>query len=350
MAEEKKNPLGFPTRVNPSLEHLLGAVIRFKEALSLLRERHAQHPEKLRMVESCCRKLAMIEASVLRRGCSRKVFMAWSLVHQLDEELFLFMEPEELLAEGRNLLLEIQISSLPEVVRKDWSERLAKQLDRLEAEAPERKVVEQSRYLIRMALNALNSHVDTLFWDIWAKKFSGLIYTVLLLAGLATLGWLLVRPGELTIGIALVLLLGGMGGAASGVMSVMSAEPQYWAKGHFWVSTLYYSLVRPTQGALAAIIVFWMLQSPYLIQINPPLGQAVRATTTSSGPPTTVAVAPTAQPKETLIVLNASQGNQHYLYFLLLLLAGFSGDKLLKSVSDKTLNRLFSAAEKTKEA
>jgi hypothetical protein len=52
----------------------------------------------------------------------------------------------------------------------------------------------------------------------------------------------------------------------------------------------------------------------------------------------------------TLIVLNALPGQQIYLYFLVLLLAGFSGDKMLKTIADKTFAKLFAEAEKTKSA
>jgi len=37
-------------------------------------------------------------------------------------------------------------------------------------------------------------------------------------------------------------------------------------------------------------------------------------------------------------------------YMLLLLIAGFAGDKLLKGVTDKVMTKLFNDAEKTKDA
>jgi hypothetical protein len=126
--------------------------------------------------------------------------------------------------------------------------------------------INAARQTIRAATNALNSQTDNLFWEIWTKKLFGLIYAVMLAIGLA----LFILLGSVSSGFLLcignVLLLGAIGGIASGILS---ADPQYVAKGQFWVSTLYYALVRPTLGALAALLVFWMLQGQYLIQIKP---------------------------------------------------------------------------------
>ena len=120
-----------------------------------------------------------------------------------------------------------------------------------------------------------------------------------------------------------------------------------------------------------------MLQSQYLIKIDPPLDCASVAFSFNSCPETkssakavvagvfetftsqksrdmlakTAAGASSDQSKNsnTLIILNAAKGKEIYLYLLVLLMAGFSGDKILKTVSDKTLARLYTEADKTKE-
>lgn len=45
----------------------------------------------------------------------------------------------------------------------------------------------------------------------------------------------------------------------------------------------------------------------------------------------------------------SAKGVQIYLYLLVLLIAGFSGDKMLRTVTEKVSNKLFAEAEKTKD-
>jgi hypothetical protein len=131
--------------------------------------------------------------------------------------------------------------------------------------------------------------------------------------------------------------------------------------------------VRPIQGTLAAMAMFWMLQSEYLITIDPPLKNETRIFSAMSGSSqagvSSASVVPVGEStrlgvaanntghkrssigkRSSVIVLNAADGKQIYLYVLVLLLAGFSGDKMLKTVSDKVTGRLFTEADKTKEA
>jgi len=103
-----------------------------------------------------------------------------------------------------------------------------------------------------------------------------------------------------------------------------------------------------------------MLQSQYLIKVSPPLSRTSAAFSCYSCPQTmsqTVKTAAGGQSDEnknansnTLIILNAAMGKEIYLYLLILLMAGFSGDKILKTVSDKTFAKLYADADKTKEA
>jgi hypothetical protein len=56
-----------------------------------------------------------------------------------------------------------------------------------------------------------------------------------------------------------------------------------------------------------------------------------------------------SEKKDPILDLKAPPGKQIYLYLLVLFVAGFMGDKILKFLSDKVTSRLFSEAEKTKE-
>lgn len=368
-------------RSNPSVEYLLANLVIHQHTLELLEIRYKDDAEQRARLQ-LCRKSLDEAGAALRKRPFRRAFLAWGLFHQVSEEMIMFLDKAELAAEGKKIELDIKLSALPETAKSGWLARLGEVLKTLAGANPTDVEVNSARRTTRTALNAINSQTDNLFWEIWTKKLFGLIYAVMLVIGLV----LFVLLGSLSSGFFLcvgnVLLLGAIGGVASGILS---ADPQYVAKGQFWVSTLYYSLVRPTLGALAALLVFWMLQSQYLIQIKPPTdcrkavlncltcpqdeprGKAAQDEPKTNTPAQLPEKAPQDKPQggesaagtagqigaaehSTLIVLTALPGQQIYLYFLVLLLAGFSGDKVLKIVADKTFAKLFAEAEKTKAA
>lgn len=328
--------------MNPSVEHLAAAFVGYQRTLDFFRKRYTD-PENVKRIEVCEQKLKEAESALFPGFFGRrKIFLAWGLLHQISEDVFLLLNREELIAEGRQLLTNLSTAPIPDVSREQWTKALITELADLEATGVN---LARAQNQFKMAMVMLNNHVDSRFWDLWSSKLSALIYTILLIAGLGLLLVIFGGGSGFTCALANVFLLGAIGGVASGILT---AEPQYLAKGHLWVSTLYYSLVRPAQGALAALIVFWLIQSQYLITIQPPVvckqgvfGNSAAVFQHSSS----------ARKKdtETLIVLNAAEGSQGYLLMLVLLLSGFSGDKILKSVSDKVMSRLFDAAEKTKE-
>jgi len=340
-------------RANPSIEHLLGDIVSYRHTLELLEERYKADGENKKRLRFCLDKIDEAETSITKPF--KKVFLAWDLLHQVGEELILLLNPDELAAEGEKLVLDLKLSSLPESLQSGWIEKINDALKRLEKPAPSEGDIQFARQTIKMALTTLNSQTDSLFWDIWTKKLASLIYTFLLIVGIVVLVYLHSLPNGFRLCISNVLLLGALGGLASGIMS---AEPQYIAKGHFWVSTIYYSLVRPAQGALAALIVFWMLQSQYLIKIEPQLSSKSAAFSCYSCPQDIAQTVNTEAGSKgdvnknanTLIILNAAKGKEIYLNLLILLMAGFSGDKILKTVSDKTFSKLYADADKTKEA
>ena len=371
--QEKIKSLFLPLRrMNPGAEHLVGMLIEYRTSIEQYKLRFEGDKNKLALLALCEHKMDEAERAVLVTGfLSRRAFVAWDLLHQVTADLVLCMETPELCACGRKLVIDIRASSLPESTRTDSILHLEESLKRLQGSDIAEMDVERARHALRTVTFTLNTHVDSLFWDIWARKFISVIYTVLLFVLLVVF----VRGYKESIGfdfisIGVVALLGAMGGLLSGIFS---GEIQSIAKGHFWVSTLYYSSVRPIQGTLAAMAMFWMLQSEYLITIDPPLKNETRIFSAMSGSSqdevSSASVVPVGEntrlgvaanntghkrsnvgKRSSVIVLNAADGKQIYLYVLVLLLAGFSGDKMLKTVSDKVTGRLFTEADKTKEA
>jgi hypothetical protein len=371
--KEKTRSLFQPFRqMNPGVEHLVGMLMEYRAAIEEYRLHLKGDAERKALLDLCEHKIEEAERALLFNGRFRvKIFVAWDLFHQIAADLILCMEAPELSAYGRKLIGDIRLSSLPDTTKTDAILRLDNSLKKLDGQNPDATDLDRARHVARTETRTLNTHVDSLFWDIWTRKFICLIYTGLLLLHLLVfLNRYSAGTGFDITCISNVALLGAMGGLLSGIFS---GDIQSIAKGHFWVSTLYYSLVRPVQGALAAMAMFWMLQSQYLIKIEPPLDEGSSIFTNLSsgrGKSSTstlkqVKSAKTSgeaftnnssgkqnasEKRTSLIVLNSAAGKQGYLYVLVLLLAGFSGDKLLKTVSDKVTGRLFAEAEKTKES
>lgn len=366
--------------MNPSVEHLLAELIDLKKCVELFEKRIGSDPERAVIIANCRQKLDEVEKAINPDlwWQRRKIFTAWRLLHRIAEELIPLMTPEELSAQGQKLIHDIKMSSLADPMKLDWVGKLEEKMKKLENSPSDQEIKRISQFF-KMAMNIINDHVDDRFWDIWSKKMLSLVYTLLLIPSIVFLIYLISsiqnNPSIASLSICQIILLGAIGGLVSGIIS---GEQEYLTKGHFWISSIYYPLIRPTLGALAAILIFWMLQAEYLIKIEPPLQDkgiqsiqsAQKAPQTKSGgeetpKPVEKDAAKTDQSDQKkgiddndkkkekddpLIVLRAKKGKEIYLYMIVLIAAGFSGDKLLKTVSDRVIARLYSQAEKTKEA
>ena len=355
--------------MNPSVEHLLAELIDVKKCVELFEKRIGSDPEKAVIIANCRQKLDEAEKAINPDlwWQRRKIFIAWRLLHRIAEELIPLMTPEELSAQGQKLIHDIKMSSLADPMKLDWIGKLEEKMKKLENSPSDPQEIKRISQFFKMAMNIINDHVDDRFWDIWSKKMLSLVYTLLLIPSIVFLIYLISsiqnNPSIASLSICQIILLGAIGGLVSGIIS---GEQEYLTKGHFWISSIYYALIRPTLGALAAILIFWMLQSEYLIKIHPPLQEKGVQNQDKSGgektPPAKEKNAATTdhsnnknaddtdKKDDPLIVLRAKEGKEVYLYMIVLVAAGFSGDKLLKTVSDRVIARLYSQAEKTKEA
>ncbi len=274
------------------------------------------------------------------------------------------MSKEELSAYGHRLTLEIKMCTLPDSQKDDWGIRIAETIKKTSQAECICHDLENARHLFKNIHRAVNSIMDDSFWDLWAKKMIALFYTILLIILSAWFLYLMSANGCLTV--TKILLLGAMGGLMSGIIT---GERETLPKGHFWAPTAYYLLVRPALGALAALITFWMLESQFLVKIVPPLNEEVKGfsciSTSKSIPPIVstgsspaTAQSPALQTDHkgkgpvdlSMVTLTAKEGKQNYLYLLVLIFAGFSGDKLLKTIADKVTAKLIAQAGKTTES
>lgn len=352
--------------INYSVQHVVAEYLDCKETLETFADREGNDADKERVIKQCRQKLEEIREALIpsRWWKCRKVFVAWRLIHRMGEDLILLMSCEELYAQGHKILHDLKTSPLPDIVRLDWVSKIDEKQKKLEEslQKPSPCIEKGTTQLYRTVTNIINDNVDDRFWDIWSRRFLILIYSILLAVGM---GWLLsmfAGPAGFSLAVSGVLLIGAMGGVASGIITT---EQEYMAKGHFWLPVISYPAVRMTQGALAAIIVFWMIQCHYLIRIEPPLERYNKAFFCMTSPVwrdpafqrnsirTKTGIVRfssySSEKKDPILDLKAPPGKQIYLYLLVLFVAGFMGDKILKFLSDKVTSRLFSEAEKTKE-
>jgi len=353
--------------VNFSVEHVISEYLDCRETLEIFADRWQSDIDRQKTIVQARLKLKEIHEALMpeKWWICRKIFLAWRLIHRVGEDLILLMNCEELAAQGRKIIHDLKTSPMPDIVRLDWISKVEDKLKKLE-EALQKgtgDIEKGTPQLFSTVTNIINDNVDDRFWDIWCRRLLILIYTVLLVLGLSGLFLQFWQSGVFSLGFDDVILLGAMGGVASGILTT---DQEYMAKGHFWVSIVSHPLTRLTQGALAAVIVFWMIQSNYLIKIDPPLERYNKAFYCMTAPvwhdPAFVRNSArhkrntgafhsfSSAKKDPILDLKAPPGKQIYLYLLVLFFAGFTGDKLLKYVSGKVTTRLFAEAEKSKES
>jgi len=358
---------------NPGVEPLVAKYLEYRNRVELFEKKENKTKSEGDTIAFCRQKLDEVEAALFPPvHVVKKVLAAWQLLHRVGEEMILLMEKEELGGYGLRLHLEVKMSMLPDAQKEDWSIRIAESMKQTAEVDCNPEQVEHVRHLFKNIYRAINAIVDNSFWDLWANRLLALCYIVLLIGITGLFLWDMAQNTCLTP--LKILMLGTIGGLLSGIVT---GERETFPKGHFWMPTAYYILARPTLGALAALVTFWMIESQFLVRIDPPLSEDVSAfncvsankekrpllieSARLSGPtsetiPATKQRAEQGAPQEkgsvdlSVVTLTAKEGKQHYLYLLVLLFAGFAGDKLLKYIADRVTTKLMAKAEKTKEA
>ena len=388
--ENQGPPSIIKRKYNPSRHYLVAKLCDYGARLEVFEAhwKNLQDNEKLKIVDSCKSLLKDIEAMLeKRRFLHFNTFSIWHLFHRVDENFYLLMPVAELKAYAWELTQALKLSPIPQTTKTDWSSKLMEVYKKLEAQTPkdekpkDDKVdkfsllsqyspllsqyfgnvpkedkpkddknfdheTEEARRMIKAAAYINNDCIDNLFWDYWCRKLFVLIYAGLVL--ISSVVALLFVHGSFILCDWSACFLGAMGGLGSGILSAQIENIPY---GQFWTNVCAYALARPLQGAIAALMVFWMLQSQYLIKIDPPLapGQITFTCSTSSSKQAAFRNV-TSNKQDPLVTLKAAPGMQVYLYMLVLYAAGFCGDKLMRNIAGSVINKLFAGAEKTKES
>lgn len=350
---------------NPSIEHLVSKYLEYTNCIELLCQKREKGPppeeeagdSRDLSLRFCQDKLKELHSLLFPSfGLGARVIAAWQLLHRVSEEMILLMAREELLGFGLRLKRQIATTAMPDMLKKEWTDIVKGQLAKIAKEQAPQDDIRETRQLFKNIYRAVNDAVDDQFWDLWAKKFLAFIYTIAL-ALLTAIFFVGELAGGPCLSLGKILLLGAMGGLMSGVFT---SEGDCLPKGHFWIPTLYYLLARPLMGLLAALVIFWAVESQFLVAIEPPYGgriivcETVDKERSVSAIPEISALAPATAKDEgavkvSPVTMKARTGREHYLYMLLFLCAGFAGDKLLKAIADRVTAKLISRAEKTKE-
>jgi hypothetical protein len=375
--------------INPSVEHLAAKYLDCRNVVELLKKQGVNAD----VIIFCETQLDEVK-TLLKSRWRRKTTLIWQLLHRVSEQLILVMGAEELAAQGHKILQDLKIGSVPDNVRTDWIIKIDEKVKELEKHLADSTVsinLAAIAQLFKTASNVINECTDDRFWDISVRKYFAFIYGNLLLLTGIILFVKMLYTSQFCLTIFNILLIGAIGGLVSGLIT---SDQEYMSKGHFWIPTFYYALVRPSVGAVAAVVVFWMVESHYLIQVVPQLRnkcvestcersystpantkqeskgslEVVLQNISAAGKKSRTVKLEAAKLKkmvpfanrssnsgegkkseDSLVTLKSVEGKQIYMYLLLLFFAGFSGDKLLKSVSCKLNTKMFAEAEKTKE-
>ncbi|HEX3019561.1 MAG TPA: hypothetical protein VHP36_04635 [Chitinispirillaceae bacterium] len=385
--------------INPSLAILLSEVIDIEKNLELLGSQKNFNDQKKILLKHCNDKIKLVRISITSFG-QKKVNFAWRLLHRVKEDMILLMEREELETECRRTINKINRSVMINAEKTGWTEKISIGLERLQKASQSESKGEYDHQLKKLqvickgASAELNDLTDDQFWDIWTIRWMQIIYSFMGVVTLTLFIWKYIACPELDI--YKVLLIGMLGSLASGLISGVK---EFFAKGTFWIPTLYYTIGRPLVGIISAIVMLWLIMGKILISIEPmgdiciEAGKCCSEKNRTQCPlqnpdsiksDTGKGLSENNHSNNLLMVQNNQQekrsekkdsvdqssnesdttrGNTILIYYtapnecsaqiiimVFLFFAGFAGDKLLKSISCKVIERMFINAEKTKDS
>jgi hypothetical protein len=221
---------------------------------------------------------------------------------------------------------------------------------RVEGLKPEEELkLRHARQVLRSALRQVLRHSDRYFQQLdltmMIRSLSGSMLVLLLVLTLvgqmpAQFAGLILKnpielPGKGSVMSTLALILLGAGGAITANM--LSDRPVLVVRGPFWRQFVYYLFVKPSIGAVAAILFYLLAVSQLFFSIE--------TATPMPGP-----LNPLQDPGHLQPALRIVLGNNEALvctYAILIIAVGFSAERFLSPIMDRVVNKLFVMAEKT---
>lgn len=326
----------------------------------------AQCDEKLELARRC-----------IDKKSQRWSFAFWSVIHEVDGLLLLVLPEEMLLPRALEIQQRFEAKVRDPVQRRLWLgedgksgplpqavQSLTGTSRALNASPPWRERLLQCRHVLRGALEQVNIRVDKSFWQLSINVTIQIFSTVLLMAFFAAAfafsrslveGWRdMLVPWAL-----LFFTLAGAAGAT--VSNMLSKERFVVATGATSRYFIYYLLVKPAIGAFAALLLVLLEQSRMLLAVvvsprasvppmlwSPPVTIPYLPEAPPIVPPAAPALGPGAEGPTTALV-QIVVDSEPAAFFALAALAvavGFSADRMLSSMMDRVLGRLWTQSEK----
>lgn len=299
------------------------------------------------LLEKCKEELTEIERIFEIQISFTNKTQFWSRLHHVKENLLLLVPAHELPSQCQWIIQSIDNSAIPSKHKAEWISKIWIELNKFEANNSDSRPL---RDILRAANSCVNTYTDDRFWDITINNDLKLVYIIFLVI---VLSLFFITNSYKDFCVKTIILLGAMGGLTSGILT---KEQEHIAKGSFWLPMSYYILVRPLIGVVASVVMIWLIVAKVLINIEPIVPHCVNSVFHQ-------ACKETPRKKTENNLLFRSQDTTRYALItlhapsclsakitvmLLLFLAGFVGDKILKSVADKIMGKFFAEAEKTK--
>jgi hypothetical protein len=260
--------------------------------------------------------------------------MFWTLIHQADEEMVLLMTRERLAVTAMGVSSDVQRKIDDAPLRDRWlnQDGLPAVLDRLRTPASADAQLSRDRQLVQAAMRDVNDKADRGFWQLAMNMRIKLWSAVeLALIGLLVLWWsqhlyaLFAQPSGTRSfrGLAAMLGLGAAGAVLSNMLYSKKLNVPYGPTQTLW-AVLYYLFVVSMVGAAAGALLIGVARSELLFA----LGATPAA---SSAAPVQIKIGPRAVP---------------YAYMVLAAMAGFLGDRALRTTFETVYTAMFHEASK----
>jgi hypothetical protein len=300
------------------------------------------------ILDQCCQKLTLAKECIDRTF--KRPFSFWELVHEVDALLLLVLPVEMLATQSLAVQQRFEQKVTNPVLRELWLGteqapgplREAVQLLRSQLKPTEDPGSPQGltgerlarcRYILHGALSVMDAQRDKRFWQLSLNVSIQILSAILLLVlfGLALLAFdqtLLSDNLTKHQPDALVLFaLCGMGGAV--LSNMLSKERFVVSTGATVRYFFYYLFVKPLIGGFAALFLILLEQSGLLLSV------VVTHGTTAPNP---------SQALVQIVV--SSEAAAFFARAVLSVAVGFSADRMLSSMMDSVLGRLFRESER----
>ncbi len=300
------------------------------------------------IIEKCKEKLESACKAVQPRFLKKYKFF-WELVHSIDEDLILIIPEEELLAKAYEIKSRFSQKIKERSLRAEWLgdegkkgkltqavEELEQLLSNCEQSSCQDKKILKIRHILKEALHLINQSTDTRFWQLSLNMSVVVLSSFLLLLFIFILILififiLFIKKWEFlefwenwykdikTAWIPLAFF----GAVGAYLSNIITKKDFLFIRGTYLRFFSYHIISKPIIGGVSGIFIYLLERSKLVFSLN--------------------------ISKNAPIVLNVPSTELPYAYAILAIVAGFAGDKLLKSMIEKVLKRLEEKAEKTKE-